>query len=254
MPRRAPPHCRRPARRRARSLARRPQGAPRPREGADAPARRDRPRAARPALGARRRRLRLRCTRRPPLARRPLRRPAAAAGAALHARRWLGAGLPELLVHGRPRRRDDGPPRRPRRLLRRRLARAARRDRALQGAHGLEVPLGLVGGEHFNRDFHVSFDPDDRRDGKVDYNYGPTAFPNSEAPGLSVFCRGEDGAVFHTYSTFGRGVEVMIGTYPMLDLMPHGRGEREVPNKMEWVRHHDRYPTAAQPSACCHAA
>ena len=71
-----------------------------------------------------------------------------------------------------------------------------------------------------------------------------TRFPGTEAPGISVFYKDDEGAVFHTYSTFGRGVEVMMGTYNMLDLVPEGRGERDVPNKMEWVRHHDRYEPA----------
>ena len=103
----------------------------------------------------------------------------------------------------------------------------------------------------FNQDFHVSFGPDDRVDGAVYYNYGMTRFPNTEAPGISVFCKDDAGAVFHTYSTFGRGVEVMMGTYNMLDLVPRGRAERDVPNKMEWVRHHDRYEPAATAGACC---
>jgi predicted dithiol-disulfide oxidoreductase (DUF899 family) len=105
----------------------------------------------------------------------------------------------------------------------------------------------------FNRDFHVSFDAQDRIDGSVYYNYGMTRFPGTEAPGVSVFIRNDEGAVFHTYSTFGRGVEVMMGMYNMLDLVPEGRAERDVPNKMEWVRHHDRYEPAAQADSCCHA-
>jgi predicted dithiol-disulfide oxidoreductase (DUF899 family) len=108
-------------------------------------------------------------------------------------------------------------------------------------------------GNDFNRDFHVSFDATDRVDGSVYYNYGMTRFPGSEAPGVSVFIRDDEGAVFHTYSTFGRGVEVMMGTYNMLDLVPQGRGERDVPNKMEWVRHHDRYESAPRGDSCCHA-
>jgi predicted dithiol-disulfide oxidoreductase (DUF899 family) len=103
----------------------------------------------------------------------------------------------------------------------------------------------------FNRDFHVSFDPEDRVDGSVYYNYGMTRFPGTEAPGISVFCKDDAGDVFHTYSTFGRGVEVMMGTYSMLDLVPKGRDERDVPNKMEWVRHHDRYEPAPTAGACC---
>jgi len=114
-------------------------------------------------------------------------------------------------------------------------------------------------GNDFNRDFHVSFAPEDRVDGAVYYNYGLTRFGGAEAPGVSVFCKDDAGEVFHTYSTFGRGVEVMMGTYRLLDLVPEGRGERDVPHKMEWVRHHDRYepqpaPAAPAAGACCAAA
>jgi predicted dithiol-disulfide oxidoreductase (DUF899 family) len=106
----------------------------------------------------------------------------------------------------------------------------------------------------FNRDFHVSFAPEDRIDGAVEYNYGTTRFPNTEAPGVSAFYKDDAGEVFHTYSTFGRGVEVMMGTYRMLDLVPRGRDERDVPNKMEWVRHHDRYEPAPAADACSHSS
>ncbi|MEO5882753.1 MAG: thioredoxin family protein [Caldimonas sp.] len=107
-------------------------------------------------------------------------------------------------------------------------------------------------GDDFNRDFHVSFAPEDRVEGAVYYNYGMTRFPNTEAPGISVFAKDDAGEVFHTYSTFGRGVEVMMGTYNLLDLVPKGRDERDdVPNKMEWVRHHDRYGPQAAGAACC---
>ena len=77
----------------------------------------------------------------------------------------------------------------------------------------------------FNRDFHVSFDAADRVDGQVEYNYGMTGFPNSEAPGISVFCKDEAGEVFHTYSTFGRGIEEFHHGYPWLDLTVLGRQE-----------------------------
>ncbi len=99
-------------------------------------------------------------------------------------------------------------------------------------------------------DFDVSFAPEDRVEGAVYYNYGMTRFPNTEAPGISVFYKDDAGEVFHTYSTFGRGVEVMMGTYRLLDLVPKGRDERDVPNKMEWVRHHDRYEPDAAAGAC----
>ena len=70
------------------------------------------------------------------------------------------------------------------------------------------------------------------------------SFAREELPGVSVFFKNDANEVFHTYSTYGRGVEVMMGTYNMLDLVPKGRDEREAGHKMEWVRHHDRYDAA----------
>jgi predicted dithiol-disulfide oxidoreductase (DUF899 family) len=99
----------------------------------------------------------------------------------------------------------------------------------------------------------VSFTPEQRARGEVYYNFGMTEFPSEEAPGISLFYRNEADEVFHTYSTFGRGVEVMMGAYSMIDLTPKGRDERDVPNKMEWVRHHDRYAPAATSGGCCGA-
>jgi predicted dithiol-disulfide oxidoreductase (DUF899 family) len=96
-------------------------------------------------------------------------------------------------------------------------------------------------GSDFNHDFGVTFTPEEMAKGEVDYNYGMRPFPAEEAPGISVFYKDDAGEVFHTYSTYGRGVEVMMGTYNLLDLTPKGRDERDVPYKMEWVRHHDRY-------------
>jgi predicted dithiol-disulfide oxidoreductase (DUF899 family) len=111
-------------------------------------------------------------------------------------------------------------------------------------------------GTDFNLDFHVSFPPETRVDGQVNYNYHRTAFPQEEAPGISFFCKDDAGGVFHTYSTFGRGVEVMMGTYRLLDLAPRGRDEERDAYGMEWVRHHDRYEDAPAPapvSSCCAA-
>ncbi len=96
----------------------------------------------------------------------------------------------------------------------------------------------------FNQDFHVSFTPEDVATGRVYYNYGPRPFPHEEAPGISVFTRGDAGTVYHTYSTYGRGVEVVMGTYHLLDLVPKGRDEAGLDYGMEWVRHHDRYEPA----------
>ena len=111
----------------------------------------------------------------------------------------------------------------------------------------------------FNFDFGVSFTPEEKARDEVSYNYGTRPYGSDELPGISAFYQDDAGDVFHTYSTYGRGVEVMMGTYNLLDLAPKGRDERDVPNKMEWVRHHDRYEPAARPTqapaagACCHA-
>jgi predicted dithiol-disulfide oxidoreductase (DUF899 family) len=104
-------------------------------------------------------------------------------------------------------------------------------------------------GSDFNFDFGVSFTPEEVARGEVDYNYGRWPFAFEELPGISAFYQDEAGAVYHAYSTYGRGVEAMMGTYSLLDLMPAGRDERDVPNKMEWVRHHDRY-APVEKSAC----
>jgi predicted dithiol-disulfide oxidoreductase (DUF899 family) len=119
---------------------------------------------------------------------------------------------------------------------------------------GWRFPWVSSHGNDFNRDFHVSFRPEDRQDGEVFYNFHMTAFPQDEAPGISVFWRDDDGQVFHTYSTFGRGVEVMMGTYDLVDLTPKGRDEAGLDHPMAWVKHHDCYEGAApSPASCCGA-
>jgi predicted dithiol-disulfide oxidoreductase (DUF899 family) len=96
-------------------------------------------------------------------------------------------------------------------------------------------------GTDFNFDFRVSFKPEEVASGTVQYNYGAWRYAHEELPGISVFCKDDAGSVFHTYSAYGRGVEVMMGTYFMLDLVPKGRDEDSLSYGMEWVRHHDRY-------------
>lgn len=96
-------------------------------------------------------------------------------------------------------------------------------------------------GTGFNQDFHVSFTEEEIARGGVPYNYGRMDFPQTEAPGISVFARDDAGAVYHTYSTYGRGVEVVMTTYDLLDLVPKGRDEAGLEYGMEWLRHHDRY-------------
>ncbi len=114
-------------------------------------------------------------------------------------------------------------------------------------------------GSDFNRDFGVTFTPEEMATGEVCYNYLMQPFPQEEAPGISVFYRDDAAHVFHTYSTYGRGVEVMMGAYSLLDLTPKGRDEDHLSHTMAWVRHHDRYEpalvakTAAAVDSCCGA-
>lgn len=96
-------------------------------------------------------------------------------------------------------------------------------------------------GSDFNRDFGVSFTPEEVAKGAVHYNYGTWRHAHEELPGVSVFYKDDAGSIFHTYSTYGRGVEVMMGTYSLLDIAPRGRDEDQLKYTMEWVRHHDRY-------------
>ena len=96
-------------------------------------------------------------------------------------------------------------------------------------------------GNDFNQDYHVSFTQDEMAQGQVYYNYGLEEFPSEEAPGISVFYKDLGGAVFHTYSAYARGLDMLIGAYNYLDLAPKGRDEAALPWTMAWVRHHDRY-------------
>ena len=96
-------------------------------------------------------------------------------------------------------------------------------------------------GNDFNRDYHVSFTPDEMAKGEVYYNYRMGEFPSDEAPGISVFHKDPAGDVFHTYSAYARGLDMLVGAYNYLDLVPKGRDEAALPWTMAWVRHHDRY-------------
>jgi len=110
-------------------------------------------------------------------------------------------------------------------------------------------------GSEFNHDFHVSFTEDEVASGKVDYNYTKQSFGSTEAPGISVFEKDADGTIYHTYSVYGRGVELMMGAYRILDLTPKGRDEDNLEFSMAWVRYHDRYEEAGSASKCgCQSA
>jgi predicted dithiol-disulfide oxidoreductase (DUF899 family) len=91
----------------------------------------------------------------------------------------------------------------------------------------------------FNFDFGVSFGAD--AVGRADYNYRPLQNAMSELPGISVFAKDEHGALFHTYSTYGRGLDLLNTAYNYLDLVPKGRDEDELPGTMTWVKLRDLY-------------
>jgi predicted dithiol-disulfide oxidoreductase (DUF899 family) len=100
-------------------------------------------------------------------------------------------------------------------------------------------------GSDFNPDYQVSFTAQEKAGGKVFYNYEfVESFPSEERPGASVFYKNAAGEIFHTYSTYGRGLDMLIGTYHFLDLAPKGRDEGALAWSMAWVRHHDRYDGA----------
>jgi len=91
----------------------------------------------------------------------------------------------------------------------------------------------------FNFDFCVSFREEDERSGHVVYNFAEGSYINDEMPGASFFYR-RDKDVFHTYSTYARGLDILNSAYNWLDLVPKGRDENPE-SAMGWVRHHDRY-------------
>jgi len=103
---------------------------------------------------------------------------------------------------------------------------------------GWRFPWVSSQGSDFNRDFGVAFSEAEMAGGEAVYNYGSVVPPVNELQGCSLFCKDEAGQVFHTYSTYARGVESVIGAFAFLDLAPKGRNED---GTMSWVKHHDRY-------------
>jgi predicted dithiol-disulfide oxidoreductase (DUF899 family) len=106
---------------------------------------------------------------------------------------------------------------------------------------GWRFPWVSSFGNDFNHDYHVSFTPEEMAKGKVYYNYREDEFGSEEAPGASVFYKDDTGQIFHTYSAYARGLDILLGTYNFLDLVPKGRDEDALDFTMAWVRHHDRY-------------
>jgi predicted dithiol-disulfide oxidoreductase (DUF899 family) len=93
-------------------------------------------------------------------------------------------------------------------------------------------------GSDFNFDYGVSFTPDDFE--SPVFNYGTIVPGFGDREGVSVFTKVDD-EIFHTYSTYARGLDLLIGAYNYLDLTPLGRQEADLPYGMAWVKHHDKY-------------
>lgn len=112
---------------------------------------------------------------------------------------------------------------------------------------GWGFPWVSSNGSDFNFDFHVSFTPEDLEGETVEYNFRrtPTGHASQELPGLSAFYRNDDGEVFHTYSSYARGPEQLIGTLMILDRAPKGRNED---GTMNFVRRHDEYEDTGRPA------
>jgi len=115
---------------------------------------------------------------------------------------------------------------------------------------GWRFPWVSSYGNDFNYDFHVSFRPE-QKEGEVYYNYEVGDFESDEMPGVSVFIKDASGAIFHTYSAYARGLDILVGTYNFLDLVPKGRDEAELPWSMAWVRRHDDYDDVEAARSCC---
>ena len=105
---------------------------------------------------------------------------------------------------------------------------------------GWSFPWFSSAGNDFNFDYHVSFTPDEMNAGKVEYNYRLTQWSGSEAPGISVFLKDGD-RIYHTYSTYERGLDMLNVAYHYMDLVPKGRDEGN-DDVGPWLHRHDEYP------------
>jgi predicted dithiol-disulfide oxidoreductase (DUF899 family) len=105
---------------------------------------------------------------------------------------------------------------------------------------GWSFPWYSSAGSEFNFDYRVSFTEAELKAGKVDYNYRAEPWSGSEAPGISVFLKDEDGRIFHPYSTYARGLDMLNVAYHYMDLVPKGRDEGD--GGPSWIRRRDEYP------------
>lgn len=106
---------------------------------------------------------------------------------------------------------------------------------------GWSFPWVSSFGSDFNFDYHVSFTSEERENATAFYNYVETNPGPADREGVSAFIKDDAGSVFHTYSCYARGIDILNGAYNFLDLMPKGRDEDALPDSQDWVRHHDRY-------------
>jgi predicted dithiol-disulfide oxidoreductase (DUF899 family) len=109
---------------------------------------------------------------------------------------------------------------------------------------GWTFPWVSGANNEFGHDFGVSFTDEELADGKTLYNFNRKPYPIRENPGLSVFTKDERGNIYHTYSTYARGLENFLTAYQYIDITPKGRDEAET-SGMGWLRHHDRYDDAS---------
>ena len=112
---------------------------------------------------------------------------------------------------------------------------------AYQRRMGWSFPWVSSSGTDFSYDYHASFRPEEVADGPALYNFTMQRPPNSDAAGVSVFYQDPAGSVFHTYSAYARGIDMLNAAYHYLDLVPKGRDEAGQPRPQFWVRRHDEY-------------
>jgi predicted dithiol-disulfide oxidoreductase (DUF899 family) len=130
---------------------------------------------------------------------------------------------------------------------------------------GWTFPWVSSSGSDFNYDYHVSYTKEELARGKVYYNFDMIESPSEELSGISVFYKDAQGEIFHTYSSYARAGDILLGAYSYLDLTPKGRNENGPNHNLtDWVRHHDRYGAGgyvdnggryreeAKTSSCCH--
>lgn len=112
---------------------------------------------------------------------------------------------------------------------------------AFRNRMGWSLPWLSAATSDFNEDYGVTFSPEDMEAGNVTYNFNQTKLGSGEMPGISIFTKGEDGEIYHTYSTYSRGLDMLNGAYHLLDLTPLGRNEADLPYPMTWLKRHDEY-------------